>query len=97
MGLTICLFSPTPNLTNYTNTYGYEYKFRNNDRKRIQDRSKMNVGMFVEWLNAGRNYVKNNRKSDGNELSPKNMYACPQLDTCHVGSYFGPLVPKFGT
>jgi hypothetical protein len=28
----------------------------------------------------------------GNELSPNNMYACPQLDTCHVGSYFGPLV-----
>jgi hypothetical protein len=31
----------------------------------------------------------------GNELSPNNMYACPQLDTCHVGSYFGPLVPNF--
>jgi hypothetical protein len=32
-----------------------------------------------------------------NEISPNNMYACPQLDTCHVGSYFGPLVPNFGT
>jgi hypothetical protein len=32
-----------------------------------------------------------------NELSPKNMYACPQLDTCHVGSYFGPLLPNFRT
>jgi hypothetical protein len=32
-----------------------------------------------------------------NELSPNNMYACPQLDTCHVGSYFGPLVLNFGT
>jgi hypothetical protein len=30
-----------------------------------------------------------------NELSPNNMYACPQFDTCHVGSYFGPLVPIF--
>jgi hypothetical protein len=33
----------------------------------------------------------------GNELSEKNVYACLQLDTCHVGSYFGPLVPNFGT
>jgi len=33
----------------------------------------------------------------GNELSPNNMYACPQLDACHVGSYFGPLVPIFRT
>ena len=32
-----------------------------------------------------------------NELSPHDMYACPQLDTCHVGSYFGPLVPNFRT
>jgi hypothetical protein len=32
----------------------------------------------------------------GNELSPNNMYACPQIDTCHVGIYFGPLVPNFG-
>jgi hypothetical protein len=32
-----------------------------------------------------------------NELSPPDMYACPQLDTCHVGSYFGPLVPNFRT
>jgi hypothetical protein len=32
-----------------------------------------------------------------NELSPNNMYACPQIDTCHVGSYFGPLVSNFGT
>jgi hypothetical protein len=32
-----------------------------------------------------------------NELSPNNMYACPQLDTYHVGSYFGPLVPNFRT
>jgi hypothetical protein len=31
----------------------------------------------------------------GNELSLNNMYACPQLDTCHVGSYFVPLVPIF--
>jgi hypothetical protein len=30
-------------------------------------------------------------------LSPHDMYACPQLDTCHVGSYFGPLVPNFRT
>jgi hypothetical protein len=33
----------------------------------------------------------------GNELSPNNMYACPQLDTCHVGSYSGPLIPIFRT
>jgi hypothetical protein len=33
-------------------------------------------------------------KMIGNELSPNNMYACPQLDTCHVGSYFDPLVPN---
>jgi hypothetical protein len=42
----------------------------------------------------------NDRMMEGimeNELSPKNMYACPQLDTCHVGSYFGPLVPILGT
>jgi hypothetical protein len=32
-----------------------------------------------------------------NELSPNNMYACPQLNTFHVGSYFLPLVPNFGT
>jgi hypothetical protein len=32
-----------------------------------------------------------------NELSPKNMYACPQLNTFHVGSYFVPLVPNFRT
>jgi hypothetical protein len=32
-----------------------------------------------------------------NELSPNNMYACPQLDTCHVGIYIGPLVPIFRT
>jgi len=32
-----------------------------------------------------------------NEISPNNMYACPQLNTCHVGSYFGPLVPNFGS
>jgi hypothetical protein len=32
-----------------------------------------------------------------NELSPNNIYACPELDTCHVESYFGPLVPNFGT
>jgi hypothetical protein len=36
-------------------------------------------------------------KMIGNELSPNNMYGCPQLDTCHVGSYFGPLVPNFRT
>jgi hypothetical protein len=28
-----------------------------------------------------------------NELSPNYMYACFQLDTCHVERYFGPLVP----
>jgi hypothetical protein len=32
-----------------------------------------------------------------NELSSLDMYACPQIDTCHVGSYFDPLVPKFRT
>jgi hypothetical protein len=31
------------------------------------------------------------------ELSPHDMYACPQLAICHVGSYFGPLVPNFRT
>jgi hypothetical protein len=36
-------------------------------------------------------------ESPQNELSPNNMYACPQLDTYHVGIYFGPLVPNFGT
>jgi hypothetical protein len=36
-------------------------------------------------------------KMIGNELSPNNMYACPQLETCHVGSYFGQLVPNFRT
>jgi hypothetical protein len=34
------------------------------------------------------------KKMPENELSSFNMYACPQLDTCHVGSYFGPLVPN---
>jgi hypothetical protein len=33
----------------------------------------------------------------GNELSPNNMYACNQLDTCHVGSLFGLLVSNFRT
>jgi hypothetical protein len=28
---------------------------------------------------------------------PHDMNACPQLDTCHIGSYFGPLVPNFRT
>jgi hypothetical protein len=32
-----------------------------------------------------------------NELIPNNIYACPQLGTFHVGSYFGPLVPNFRT
>jgi hypothetical protein len=32
-----------------------------------------------------------------NELNPHDMHACPQLDTCHVGSYFDPLVPNFRT
>jgi hypothetical protein len=41
--------------------------------------------------------VKMMEKMIGNEISPNNMYACPQLDTCHVGSYFGPLVPNFRT
>jgi hypothetical protein len=52
----------------------------------------------IDWMtDDGRNDGKNDGKYDGNELSPKNMYACPQLDTCHVGSYFGPLVPNFRT
>jgi hypothetical protein len=32
-----------------------------------------------------------------NELSPNYMYACSQLDTCHVENYFGPLVPILRT
>jgi hypothetical protein len=32
-----------------------------------------------------------------NEIIPNNMYACLQIDTFHVGSYFGPLVRNFGT
>jgi hypothetical protein len=28
---------------------------------------------------------------------PHDMNACPQLDTCHIGSYFFPLVPNFRT
>jgi hypothetical protein len=56
--------------------------------------------VMESWLNDGRNHGKDDGKNDGeseNELSPNNMYACPQLDTCHVGSYFGPLVPNFRT
>jgi hypothetical protein len=53
--------------------------------------------VMESWLNDG----KDDRKNDGggceNEISPNNMYACPQLNTCHVGSYFGPLVPNFRT
>jgi hypothetical protein len=42
--------------------------------------------MLLEWMN--------DRRNDGkNELSPNYMYACPQLDTSHVGRYFGPLAP----
>jgi hypothetical protein len=53
--------------------------------------------------------VKYDSKNDGevdgknppekwpNELSLHDMNACTQLDTCHVGSYFGPLVPNFRT
>jgi hypothetical protein len=39
--------------------------------------------------------VRMMEKKCENELSPHNMYAFPQLDTCHVGRYFGPLVPNF--
>jgi hypothetical protein len=57
--------------------------------------------VMAPWLNDGRNHGKDDGKNDvggvENELSPHNMYACPQLDTCHVGSYFGPLVPNFRT
>jgi hypothetical protein len=49
---------------------------------------------MIDWMtDDGRNYGRRM----GNELSPNNMYACPQLDTCYVGSYFGPLVPLFKT
>jgi hypothetical protein len=47
---------------------------------------RMMVRMFVRMM------VKVSK-----EISPHDMYACPQLDTCHVGSYFGPLVPNFRT
>jgi hypothetical protein len=56
--------------------------------------------MVMAWLNDEGMNGLNDGKDDGkdeNELSPNNMYACPQLDTCHVGSYFGPLVPNFRT
>jgi hypothetical protein len=49
---------------------------------------RMTVGIIVRMM------VK---KMCITELSPHNMYACPQLDTCHVGSFFGPLVPNFRT
>jgi hypothetical protein len=32
-GMTTCFFSPTPKITNYTNKYGYGYKFRYSDMK----------------------------------------------------------------
>jgi hypothetical protein len=54
--------------------------------------------VMESWLDDGWNDGKNDeKKMIRNELSPNNMYACPQLDTCHVGSYFGPLVPNFRT
>jgi hypothetical protein len=56
--------------------------------------------VMESWLNARRNHGRDDGNPDGgspNELSPHDMYACPQLDTCHVGSYFGPLVPNFRT
>jgi hypothetical protein len=57
--------------------------------------------VMAPWLNDGRNPGKDDGPNDGgqpqNEVSPNNMYACPQLDTCHVGSYFGPLVPNLRT
>jgi hypothetical protein len=52
--------------------------------------------VMESWLNDGRNDGRLMEESQ-NELSPNCMYACPQLDTCHAGSYFGPLVPNFGT
>jgi hypothetical protein len=54
-------------------------------------------GSLTGFLNDVRNYGKNDGKILENELNPNNMYACPQLNTCHVGSYSGPLVPNFGT
>jgi hypothetical protein len=53
--------------------------------------------VMESWLDDGWNDGKMMEKMIGNELIPNNMYACPQLDTCHVGGYFGPLVPNFRT
>jgi hypothetical protein len=32
-----------------------------------------------------------------NALIPRSLYACAQIDTCQVESYFGPLVPILRT
>jgi hypothetical protein len=47
---------------------------------------RMMVRMFVRMM------VKVSK-----DIRAHDMFACPQIDTCHVGSYFGPLVPNFRT
>ena len=57
----------------------------------------MSVGMIMDALVDDSIMGGMMERMIGNEISPNNMYACPQLETCHAGSYFGPLVPIFRT
>jgi hypothetical protein len=53
----------------------------------------MKIRRIAQWvceLSWAIDWILNNGRNDGkrweNELGPNNMYACPQLDTCHVGN-----------
>ena len=53
--------------------------------------------MKYDSQNDRKGDVDNDPEKWPNELSLHDMNACPQLDTFHIGSYFGPLVPNFRT